>query len=149
MRQKIVLLLAVTAVLAGCDMGPKSAAGFRLPDGDATVGQAVFVELDCTSCHTVRDLSLPPASATGPVSVELGGQVTHVKNYGDLVTSIINPSHKLSPKYPVDEIAVDGQSKMTIYNDVMTVQQVVDLVAFLQPRYKVVIPAYGYRGYAY
>jgi len=149
MPHRILMLLALTAALVGCDMGPQSAVGFRLPDGDAAAGQTAFLELDCTACHTVAGVSLPPTTAPGPVSVELGGTVTRIQTYGNLVTSIINPSHKFSPRFPAEDIAVDGVSKMRIYNEVITVQQVVDIVAFLQPHYNVSIPEYRYRGYEY
>jgi hypothetical protein len=87
----------------------------------------------------------------GAVDVELGGTVTRVKTYGELVTSIINPSHKLAPGYPLDEISTDGESLMTLahLNDVMTVQQLIDLVAFLQARYQVAPPQYDPFEYAY
>ena len=131
-------------LLAACDMGPKSAAGFRLPDGDATVGEEVFVSLDCVSCHTVKGHELPAPLQPGPVSVALGGEVTKIKTYGELVSSIINPSHKITRNYPKDQVTKDGESLMLIYNEEMTVQQLIDLVAFLQSKYEVVLPDFQY-----
>ena len=147
---KRVFAIAVCLLLAGlqgCDMGPKSAKGFRLPDGDAERGGEIFARLHCTACHTVAGADLGEPPAKGPVSVELGGKVTRVQTYGELVTSIINPSHKLADGYPLEEITKDGESAMMNYNYIMTVQQLVDLVAFLQPYYKVVIPQYDYPMY--
>jgi len=44
--------------------------------------------------------------------------------------------------------AGDGQSVMPIYNDVMTVTQMVDIAAFLESKYKgIERPAYRYRLY--
>jgi len=57
---------------------------------------------------------------------------------GRFVTSIINPSHKLAPGYPKERIVSGGISRMADYNDVMTVRQLVDLVAFLHSRYEFV-----------
>ncbi len=134
--------------IVACDYGPKSASGFRLPDGDAGVGQDTFVRLQCTACHTVANLELEKGD--GPVSVELGGRVQRIQTYGDLVTSIINPSHRLTRKHPASEVASDGESLMRNYNSVMTVQELVDLVAFLQGSYKVVPPPGGrYPPYSY
>ena len=79
--------------------------------------------------------------------VELGGPVTRVKTYGDLVTSIINPSHKLADGYAEEAVSEDGESKMYVYNGYMTVQELVDLVSYLQPQYEVVVPAFQYRVY--
>jgi L-cysteine S-thiosulfotransferase len=112
--------------------------GFSLPQGDAARGQATFVELHCHSCHTVDGVELPAPAGESPIRVRLGGETTRVKTYGELVTSIIDPSHRLAPFYPLEEIsAPDGSSRMTVYNDVMTVTQLVDLVTFLESRYRI------------
>ncbi len=38
---------------------------------------------------------------------------------------------------------------MVVYNETMTVQQLIDLVAFLQQQYKVKLPQYTYYSYIY
>ncbi|HZD53994.1 MAG TPA: cytochrome C, partial [Woeseiaceae bacterium] len=123
-------------LLGGCYGGPESGMGFRLPDGDADRGRAAFIDLQCHSCHTVRNLELP-APDTVEMAVVLGRDVSRVQTYGELVTSVINPSHRLAPHYPQSEVTVDGESRMATahLNDVITVQQLIDLVAFLQPLY--------------
>ena len=73
--------------------------------------------------------------------------MSRVKTYGELVTSIINPSHKLAKGYPLDLVSNDGQSKMPVYNGFMTVQELIDIVIFLQPHYEVYAPRYEYRVY--
>ena len=61
-------------------------------------------------------------------SIKLGGEVARIKTYGELVTSIINPSHKLAKGYPPEAVASEeGQSKMKNYNDVMTVSQLLSV----------------------
>ena len=141
----IILSIIVTA----CDTGPKSAAGFRLPDGNADVGKQLFVQLECNSCHTISDLELAAPAEEGPVSVKLGGRISRVKNYGQLVSSIINPSHKIVRRYPKEKVSADGESLMPIYNETMTVQELIDLVAFLQAQYQVTVPQRGYYSYKY
>jgi sulfur-oxidizing protein SoxX len=140
MLVKLALIL-ITVLAAACS-NPKSSAGFRLPDGDAERGKAVFLELKCHTCHTVQgtDIPLPSKEYAYVRVVVLGGEVQRVKTYGELVTSIINPSHSLAPGYPKELITKDNQSAMTNFNDTMTVQQLTDLVAFLQSRYKLVPP---------
>jgi len=123
--------------------------GFRLPDGDATVGQELFVQLECNSCHTIVGLEIEIAEQEGPVTVALGGPVANIKTYGQLVSSVINPSHKIIRRYPKDEVTQDGKSVMPIYNETMTVQQLIDIVAFLQNQYDVVVPQYSYYSYKY
>ena len=139
-----VWLLLASLALGGCGLGPKSGLGFRLPDGDAQAGQEVFVALECHACHDVYEIDLPPPDRPGPVRLELGGPVTKVQNYGALVSSIINPSHKISQRFPDQVVEKDGQSRMRVYNDTMTVQQLIDLVAFLQPQYDIVLPERSY-----
>lgn len=145
MKRTLATALCMLIVgLQGCDRGPQSAKGFRLPDGSADRGRETFVKLQCHSCHTVDGADVGEPLATGPVSVALGGKVTRVQTYGELVTSIINPSHRLAKGYPAEEISRDGESLMMNYNEIMRVQQLVDLVAFLQPLYKVVTPQFEY-----
>ncbi|HLT91150.1 MAG TPA: hypothetical protein VKZ85_09420 [Woeseiaceae bacterium] len=143
-------ILAGFALLAGCYGEPESGMGFRLPDGDAERGREAFVELQCHSCHVVRDMELP-APDTIEMEVVLGREVGRVQTYGELVTSIINPSHRLAPHYTHPEVTVDGESRMTTayLNEVITVQQLIDLVAFLQPLYRVRAPQYNPYGYMY
>ena len=90
---------AMLVLLPGCEPSPKSAQGFRLPDGNAEQGKAAFVKLQCQTCHTVPGVELPPPSSKSPITVVLGGEVIRVRTYGDLVTSLINPSHVVSENY--------------------------------------------------
>ena len=149
---RMIRLLAFAICIAattGCTTDPKSGKGFRLPDGDAQKGQEVFVELQCNICHQVSGTELPTPIQSGPVTITLGGTVRSVMTYGELVSSVINPSHKLISSYPKEEVSQDGKSLMTNYNDRMTVQQLINLVAFLQSRYDVVVPDYTYSTYRY
>ena len=139
----IVAVIAFVAMSPGCDQGPKSAKGFRLPDGDIAKGKAVFIALKCNTCHKVTGVDLPAPSGQAEVVVTLGGEVHRVRTYGELVTAIINPSHTLAVGYPKEEVARDGVSKMTNFNESMTVSQLIDLVAFLQSRYKEVHPQWS------
>jgi sulfur-oxidizing protein SoxX len=135
--RKFVAFLPCLVALAACS--PESPLGFRLPDGDAAAGRQAFVDLRCNACHEVA--GVPIEYLEGIAHVELGGQTTYVKTYGELVTSIINPSHKIAPPYRESAVP-EGQSLMryAYLNETMTVQQLVDLVAFLQPTYQVVPP---------
>jgi sulfur-oxidizing protein SoxX len=140
-------LFSCLLALAACS--PESPFGFRLPDGDATAGRQAFLDLRCNSCHEVRGSAIEHGG--GLAQITLGGQTTRVKTYGELVTSIINPSHKIAPPHRVDGATAEGASLMsfTYLNEVMTVQQLVDLVAFLQPTYEVVQPPADVRWYIY
>lgn len=128
----------VVAVLVGCSGGYE---GFTLPPGDAARGQAAFVAFRCYDCHTVSGVELPAGEERDQAIVELGGKVERVRTYDDLVTAIINPSHRLAQGYAPSLVAHEGKSRMTVYNDVMTVSQLIDLVTFLQSHYELRIPS--------
>ena len=149
MKRFSILTLLLTSVLAlsGCDEDrTMSERGFRLPDGDAMAGRETFIYMHCNQCHTIKGEELPTIPGFEPF-VELGGAVTRVKTYGELVTAVINPSHKLAQGYPKELVSEDGKSKMYVYNGFMTVQELTDLVMFLQPHYDVVPPEFHYRVY--
>jgi sulfur-oxidizing protein SoxX len=149
MKQMSVLTLIGLGLLAlaGCEADRMSEKGFSLPEGDAIRGKDTFLYMHCHECHTIAGEDLPRVPMADPPFVELGGTVTRVKTYGELVTAIINPSHKLAKGYPIDEVANDGESKMPVYNGFMTVQELIDIVMFLQPYYDVYVPQYEYRVY--
>lgn len=143
-----ILVTLVAAIgLGACEADRMSEKGFSLPEGNALAGREAFVYMHCHECHTVTGEEFPALPLADPPFVELGGKVTRVKTYGELVTSIINPSHKLAKGYPVEMVTNNNESKMPVYNGYMTVQELIDIVAFLQPHYDVYVPQYEYRIY--
>ncbi len=140
MRHISTLILVVVAViLAGCDLGPKSSYGFTLPEGDAKYGQAYFLEYRCVDCHVVAGLEdelVAPEGIDPLMAVPLGGKTTRIQTYGELVTSIINPSHKVSSRYRLSP-GIDAEvSPMRNYNSIMTVEELSDIVTFVQSQYE-------------
>jgi hypothetical protein len=140
MYRKAIPLLWLALLLSSCAAPERSGSGFRLPEGDVKAGQAAFLELQCNACHKVKGLDLPGPVADPPVPVALGGTVDYQPTDGRFLTSIINPSHKLARGYPKQQVESGGISRMADYSDVMTVRQMIDLVAFLHSRYEFVPP---------
>jgi len=139
MKSLLVILTIVTSItLLSCSKGADSPKGFSLPKGDVEAGKAVFVKYQCLSCHTVEGVEQDDIHKNPEISVALGGKTRQTITYAELVTSVINPSHKLASRYLIADVSTDGTSKMTVFNDVMTVTELVNLVAFLQPKYKLV-----------
>ena len=130
------LFLIVGFALGGCN---PDARGFKLPPGDPGAGRVAFVELGCNECHRVADIELVAAAETG-FNLKLGGTTTKVRTYGELLTSIINPSHKIARRFSEKPLDTDGESAMRTYNSFMTVQQLVDLVTFLESQYELEMP---------
>jgi len=131
----LVLATLLSLSSMGCDL-ERSPRGFRLPDGNIDKGKETFVSLQCTSCHTVAGEDFP---APAHLNIPLGGETPRIRTYGELVTSIINPSHIISARYR-EELREVKESPMTNFNDTMTVAQMIDLVAFLQSRYRLIYP---------
>ena len=147
-RLVVTLLLVSLAALSACDQDAMmSSKGFRLPDGDAVAGRDIFLYMQCHQCHSINGEQLPVIAGQEPPYVELGGKVTYVRTYGQLITSIINPSHELARGYAEEVVSEDGESDMYIYNSHMTVQELIDIVMYLQPYYDVVVPHAQYRVY--
>ncbi|SHM55917.1 Cytochrome c [Cyclobacterium lianum] len=121
--------------------------GFALPEGDIELGKAAFTKLACNACHSISGIAWQ--GKNDGLRIPLGGEVSSQKTYGELVTSVINPSHKIGWVNKNEGITEDGRSRMKNYNELMTVQELIDLVAFLQSEYKVTAPATDYHPYLY
>jgi sulfur-oxidizing protein SoxX len=132
-------LVSVALLLQGCN--PESR-GFNLPKGDVEQGRATFVLMQCNDCHVVKGVPFNGEDTDSAIRVNLGGKTTQIKTYGDLVTSIIHPSHKLSRRYIPETMTEVGESTMRNYNEVMSVQELIDLVQFLQSKYEIWVPDY-------
>ena len=145
MKKSLIAVFVVMFALTGCDRDRMSEVGFKLPDGDANAGREAFVYMQCHQCHTVSGDDFPPVEFAEEPYVHLGGPVTRVKTYGQLVTAIIHPSDKLIKGYDREAVSEDGESKMYNYNEYMTVKELVDIVMYLQPHYDLVVPNMNYR----
>lgn len=140
MRTLTMGVVLLAAAVAACVTTPRSSAGFRLPEGDVERGRVAFSELRCNACHQVAGVSLPLPTAEPPVPVTLGGVVDAYRTDGELVTAIINPSHRAALRYDAAVVRSGNLSRMGDYSEAMTVRQLIDLVAFLQSRYEVQPP---------
>jgi len=79
--------------------------------------------------------------------LELGGPTTVIRSYADLTTSIINPNHAISERYRDQQLVrnteIPLESPMPQPNlDTMSVRQLIDIVAFLDFKYQLVVEDY-------
>lgn len=139
---RMFILLGASICSTSCN---EEARGFALPQGDIKAGKATYERLECNACHSISGIKWN--GGVDSLNIYLGGEVSARKSYGELVTSVINPSHKIAESYK--QITTDsvGHSKMKNYNEVMTVQELIDLVTFLQSEYKIEIPSTHYHPY--
>lgn len=99
---------------------------FAMPKGDPVKGRAVFDKFSCYSCHEVRGEKFPPldkGQAVGPELSQMGPM--HPLEY--FTESIVNPSAVGAKKYR----GPDGRSKMPSFNEDMTVQELIDVSAYI------------------
>ena len=97
---------------------------FTLPKGDAVKGRTVFAKYECYYCHEVRGEDFPFAGVDyGPELSQMGP--LHSLEY--FAESIMNPNVVASAQYR----GADGKSTMPSYNEKMTVQELIDISAYL------------------
>ncbi|KAA3624611.1 MAG: cytochrome C [Bacteroidetes bacterium] len=135
----VFVVALLLGLLSACN---KESRGFALPEGDVVAGKANFVALNCNACHSIADIKWEGQDEE--LRLPLGGKTERIRTYGELLTSVINPSHKISKTYEGNLVDSAGQSRMKIYNDIMTVQELVDVVTFLQSEYEIVVPEENY-----
>jgi sulfur-oxidizing protein SoxX len=145
----LVLILLLPALLSACDPKDRPVKGFVLPPGDVELGKQVFIDHGCFQCHLLPTVDLPRRAPDPPVTLEIGGKVYRVKDYGELLDAVVNPNHIISPKYKMTLDKDDrnnAQSPMPNFNEEMTVAELIDLVAFLHAQYIKTDPPF-YNGY--
>jgi Cu/Ag efflux protein CusF len=97
---------------------------FTMPKGEPAKGREVFIKFECYFCHEVRGENFDFAGVDyGPELSQMG--TMHPIEY--FVESVINPSAWASK----EDREPDGRSRMPTYNDRMTVQELIDLSAYL------------------
>jgi len=101
---------------------------FTLPKGDPEKGRAVFVKLECYACHEVKGQTFPSTKDAASIGPELSEMAAH-HEAEFFAEAIVNPNALIDePQWR----APDGTSRMPSFNDSLTVQELVDLVAFLK-----------------
>jgi cytochrome c1 len=106
-------------------------AGWRFiwPAADAARGRDVFAKYECFSCHEVRGERFPVPKDAGNVGPELAAMgPAHEAEY--FVEAVINPNAVVERGKGYE--AADSSSKMPSFNDTLTVQELLDLVAYLK-----------------
>ena len=141
----VILALASSSLIAGCASG--ALFGFPADQGDIVAGRQAFIDHRCHQCHSIADERLPALAGADRPIFELGGETTMIRSYADLTTSIINPNHAVSERYRDQELLLNTQipleSPMPMPNiDTMSVRQLIDIVAFLDSKYQLIVEDY-------
>ena len=141
----VLVVLAVPMLLAGCASGLLF--GFPVDQGDIAAGRQAFIDHRCHQCHSIADEIMPPLAGASRPILELGGSTSVIHSYADLTTSIINPNHAISERYRDQQLLLKTEipleSPMPRPNlDTMSVSQLVDIVAFLDSKYRLIVEDY-------
>ena len=105
----------------------------------------MFRKLECYSCHEVRGERFPAPSEWGGSGPELSSMAPlHPPEY--FAESIINPGAVIERDRGY--AAPDGSSKMPSYGESLTIQEAIDLVAFLRQLKPPAAPARGHGGHS-
>lgn len=111
---------------------------FTIPPGDPHVGRQVFAEFECFKCHTVAGEAFSaPKAEQGDVGPALSGMgAVHPAEY--FAEVIIDPNASVAWRIKTHKaerkgfLGPDGKSKMPSFNETITVQQLIDLVAYMK-----------------
>ena len=96
---------------------------FTMPKGDAAKGRAVFEKFECHYCHEVRGENFPSPTENAPELSQMGG--LHPVEF--FAESIMNPNAVVPKTYR----EADGKSPMTNFAEKMTVQELIDVSAYV------------------
>ena len=96
---------------------------FTMPKGDPGKGRAVFEKFECHYCHEVRGEQFPGPVETAPELSQMGPM--HPVEF--FAESIINPNAVVPKAYR----EADGKSPMTNFAGKMTVQELIDVSAYV------------------
>ncbi len=129
---KLLFIALLAGACTACSTARDPGKGFRLAgNGDPVRGKAAFQEFGCHNCHEVQGSNLPAPKIQ---TVRLGGPVTIQPSDGFLVTAIINPEYHAA-RYPIPAEPGSKPPVMPEFTARMTVQQLTDIVAYLQSRF--------------
>ena len=128
------MFLSLVVAATACRKQEPQAQPHALPSGDGTAGRQAFLDLRCWSCHEIEGGDMPKPVATPAVPVFLGGNARSAPDDLYLLQAIVNPSHELAPGWGTENVQSGNVSRMGDYSQVMTVRQLLDLIAFLKSR---------------
>ena len=96
---------------------------FTMPKGDPAQGKAVFEKFECYYCHEVRGEEFPPPTESAPELSQMGSM--HPVEF--FAESIMNPNAVVPKVYRES----DSKSPMTNFAAKMTVQELIDVSAYI------------------
>ncbi len=127
------ILLPAGGWAQGKPHGPQLPKGwkFTMPEGDPEAGKAAFQKMECYSCHKVPSGDFPKERSSGGVGPDLVAAYSKLPA-PFLAESIINRHQYISGTIERYRGLGKVSSKMGDYSSIMTVRELIDIVAFLK-----------------
>jgi len=117
---------------------------FTMPQGDPDAGEKAFTKMQCFSCHKVtgktfegeeeRREGIGPEFTEGYAKLPAGYLAEQIINFNRFISHAnFRISYmSLEAFKPSGREDYDANSRMADYNEIMTVQELIDIVAFLK-----------------
>ena len=132
----IVVACSVTAGISSASVaeaaGPKVPKGwkFEMPAGDPAAGKTAFIQANCNTCHSVPGTDIPQVQGGGKAPPLTPAYAKLPAAY--LAESIANSHKVIGGDVEQYRGTQKVESQMRDYNSLITVQQMIDMVAFLK-----------------
>jgi hypothetical protein len=134
MTMRTFLLILLTIVATGCAKEQRQMET-ALPQGEHAAGRQAFLDLRCWSCHEIYGDDMPRPVASPTMPVYLGGNAISAPSDIELLRSIMDPSHTITPGWDPTLTKSGSGSRMGDFSGAMTAKQLFDVIAFLKTRY--------------
>lgn len=151
LTRPLLALLAVSLIACGSEHEGQTVR-MLLPAGDPAVGREAFVQLQCATCHAVSGVQGLPAPDHGDLGAPDLGSSLAGQGRGQIASSIVAAEHVDSrrvelwsdwtgaqriwlgpaPLSPPPRDPTPAPARMSDYRSAMSVEQLCDLVAFLE-----------------
>lgn len=116
---------------------------FTLPDGDPAAGEQAFIKMQCFSCHKVTGKtftntdvqtgSIGPEFTPGYAKLPAGYLAESIINFDRFIPHANFRVSYMSPAaFKPSGVEYPTNSRMANYNEIMTIQEMIDIVAFLK-----------------
>jgi mono/diheme cytochrome c family protein len=129
---------------AGGHHGTPAGWKFRWPNGDPVKGREAFSKFECYACHEVTGEAFQAPKDKNNIGPELSAMgLLHEAEY--FAEAILSPSAVIEKGKGY--AGPDGSSKMPSFNDSMTLQEAIDLVAYLRSLKPATGAPAGHRGH--
>jgi len=107
--------------------------------GDGGKGRTLFEAKLCSRCHTVEGVKLPDLGLPQVDIIHLAGTNHRTWTRDLYAREIMNPQHLISPEHQKAMVRIGDRlgevnSPMLNFNQSITVQELIDLVTFLEEK---------------